>query len=109
MSHSIFLGNPDKIAVTRLFVYLKDSLDFDVLKDNLLQENLFSGVDDEYVFSKLERHYRCERLIKRIIKNGLCSEFIALLGNIPDQRDLFSTIRDFQNNEMIMASTGRLK
>lgn len=90
-------------------MYLKNTLDFDILEDYLLEENLVSSVDDEYVLSKLETHYRCERLIKRIIKNGLCSTFVALLRKIPELRHLYDKIADFQNNEMITASTGRLK
>lgn len=104
-----FLVNPDEIAVTRLFVYLKNTLDFDNLEDYLLEGNFFGGVDDEYVLSKLETHYRCDRLIKRIIKNRLCTEFVELLRGIPEQKHLYDKIADFKNNEMITTSTGRLK
>lgn len=110
--HNVYfnlLANPDEIAVTRLFIYLKNTLDIDNLEDYLLERNLFSGVDDEYVLSKLETHYRCERLIKQIIKNGLCTKFVALLREIPEQTHVYDKIEDFKKNEMIMASTGRLK
>lgn len=90
-------------------MYLKNTLDFDNLEDELLAEKLFNGVDDEYVLSKLDTHYRCDRLIKQIIKNGLCTKFVALLRETPEQRHVYDKITDFQNNEMIMASTGRLK
>lgn len=59
-----FLVNFDEIVVIWLFIYFKNIFDIDNLEDYLLERNLFSGVDDEYVLSKLEIYYRCERFIK---------------------------------------------
>lgn len=108
MSKSIFAVNLDQIAVTRLFVYLKNKLDFDAQQDKLFQKRLLNSYEDEYVFCKLGRHYRCERLIKYIIKNKLCTEFVAFLKNtkIPDQKQLYKEIRDIQK-KMITGSTGK--
>lgn len=45
-------------------MYFKNIFDFDNLEDELLVEKLFNGVDDEYVLSKLDIYYRCDRFIK---------------------------------------------
>lgn len=109
MSKSFFAVNLDQIAVTRLFVYLKNKLDFDAQQDTLFEKRLLNSFEDEYVFCKLGIHYRCERLIKHIIKNRLCTEFVAFLKetSIPGQRQLYKEIRDIQKTKMITASTGK--
>lgn len=111
MLKSIFAVNLDQIAVTRLFVYLKNKLDFDAQQDTLFQERLLNSFDDEYVFCKLGRHYRCERFIKHIIRNRLCTEFVAFLKDtrIPGQRHLYKEIRDIQKMKKITVSTGKQK
>lgn len=107
MSKSMFAVSLDQIAVTRLFVYLKNKLDFDAQQDTLFQKRLLNSFEDEYVFCELGRHYRCERLIKHIIKNRLCTEFVAFLKDtrIRGQLHLYKEIRDLQ--KMITASRGK--
>lgn len=109
MSKSIFAVSLDQIAVTRLFVYLKNKLDFDAQQDTLFQKRLLNSFEDEYVFCELGRHYRCERLIKQIIENRLCTEFVAFLKDtrIPGQMQLYKEIQDLQNMKKITASRGK--
>lgn len=108
MYESIFAVNLDQIAVTRLFVSIKNKLDFDAQQDKLFQKRLLNSYEDEYVFCKLGRHYRCERLIKYIIRNRLCTQFVAFLEDteIPGQKQLYHEIRNIQK-KMITASTGK--
>lgn len=107
MPNSIFAANPDQTAVTRLFVHLKEKLNFDVLRGELIQKQLLR-VGDDYVFNTLGRHYRCERLIKLLIKNELCTAFVEFLQDTPGQMHLYQEIRDFQD-KMRTASIGNKK
>lgn len=63
-------------AVRKSFVFLKDSLNFEDLKDELIQEHLITNKEIE---DFIGRQFKSERLIKLLIRKKRCQKFISFI------------------------------
>lgn len=97
----------DEFAIRRLFVFLKENLDFEFLHDLLIQENLLSEREIvDYVFNVRGRHNRCERFLKLIIKKDRCHTFVAFLHTLPSEEFIYEEILKVQENRIKKDTTG---
>lgn len=95
------------LVVRRLFVFLKENLLFDSLQDELEQNKLLTQIErDDYVCKDKCKYYRCERLLKLIIRKGRCNEFIALINNMPCYQHISEKIMEFRRQVNDQISTG---
>ncbi|XP_062578629.1 uncharacterized protein LOC134240555, partial [Saccostrea cucullata] len=71
----------DELAVRKSFVFLKDNIIYEDLRDDLIQEGIVSEKEeDAYVCEKNNMRSKRERLIKFIIRKKRCQIFIELLS-----------------------------
>lgn len=92
-----FVESPNEFAVRRLFVFLKESLDFETLQDGLIHRNLLQGKEEEdYVYKDQGKLLRNERLIKLIIKKSRCKEFVAFISEKPCHKHIADEIAKVQ-------------
>lgn len=93
-----FRDSPDAFTVRRLFVFIKEHLEFEYLEDEFIKRNFFPDRNSrEYVFNAPD-YYRCERFLKLLIRKGRCKEFIECMHDMKCNNDVvYGTIRNFQN------------
>lgn len=88
---------PYEFAVRRLFVFLKESLDFETLQDGLIHRNLLQEKEEEdYVYKDQGKLLRNERLIKLTIKKSRCKEFVAFISEKPCHKHIADEIAKVQ-------------
>lgn len=74
----------DALAVRRLFVFMKENLNFESLQDELIQRKLLHEKErEDYVCKTMSKHFWIEKLVKLIIKNRRCKEFVAFINDMP--------------------------
>lgn len=84
---------PYEFAVRRLFVFLKERLEFETLQNGLIQRNLLQGKEEEdYVYKDRGKLLRNERLIKLTIKKNRCKEFVAFISEKPCHKHIADEI-----------------
>lgn len=92
-----FVECPYEFAVRRLFVFLKESLDFETLQDGLIHRNLLQEKEEEdYVYKDQGKLLRNERLIKLTIKKSRCKEFVAFISEKPCHKHIADEIAKVQ-------------
>lgn len=89
----------DALAVRRLFVFMKENLDFESLQDELIQRELLHEKEKEdYIYKTKSKHFWNEKLIKLIIKKRRCKEFIEFINDMPCLRHISEKIVEIQKN-----------
>lgn len=100
----------DELTVRRLFVFLKENLILDTLRDEFTVRNFFPDNESkEYVFGKIDEHYRSERFLKLLIKRKRCKEFVACMHDLPSYKHVLDKILKFQEDETKSALNGKCK
>lgn len=79
-------------------MFLKKKLIFDPLLDGLIQRDILNKKDIEDYICHRGKCFRIERLIKRIIWKKRCSDFVAMINNMPGFEDIAKKIRDTKEN-----------
>lgn len=88
-------------------MFIKNTLKVDDIQDELIARNLLRDFEDEGVFDVRGKHYRGERIIKLMIQNESCTEFVELMRVIPSHKHIYELIRSFQENGIGTASIGK--
>lgn len=89
----------DELAVRRLFVFIKENLNFESLLNGLMQKKLLNEREKEnYVCSNCTRYYWSERLLKLIIKKKRCKEFVAFMHQMPCHKHILEKILEVKEN-----------
>lgn len=95
-----FAECPYEFAVRRLFVFLKERLEFETLQNGLIQRNLLQGKEEEdYVYKDRGKLLRNERLIKLTIKKNRCKEFVAFISEKPCHKHIADEIAKVQKKD----------
>lgn len=95
----LFSEYSDEFAVRRLFIFIKDNLNFETLQDELTQKNLICDKErEDYICQTKYNHLRSERLLKLIIRKKRCPEFVTFMKEMPDHRckDISDKILELQ-------------
>lgn len=89
----------DALAVRRLFVFMKENLNFESLQDELIQRKLLHEKErEDYVCKTMSKHFWIEKLVKLIIKNRRCKEFVAFINDMPCHKHISEKIVEVQEN-----------
>lgn len=88
---------PDTFAVRRLFVFLKENLNFDYLQDEFIQRNIISQRELADYILTVHEYLRSEQLLKLIIKRKRCQEFVVCMQDFPEFEHINQIIRKFKN------------
>lgn len=87
------------MAVRRLFVFIKENIDFESLQDELIQRELLHEKEKEdYIYKTKSKHFWNEKLIKLIIKKRRCKEFIEFINDMPCLIHISEKIVEIQKN-----------
>lgn len=98
---------PGAFTVRRLFVFIKEHLEFDYLEDEFIERNFFPDrIDRDYVLDAPGEYYRSERFLKLLIRKGRCKEFIECMHDM-NHNVVYGRIRNFQNFEARTAWKGK--
>ncbi|XP_078341941.1 uncharacterized protein LOC144627862 [Crassostrea virginica] len=80
-------------AVRKSFVYLRQHLTFESLRDELVEKNLLSDRErDDYVCMIPLEYAMIGKVIKLMIRKGRCMEFVGIIDNLPDHRHVMNKI-----------------
>lgn len=89
----------DELTVRRLFVFLKENLNFAYLQDTFIQESLISQRElAEYILT-VHEYLRSEQFLKLIIKRKRCQKFVACMQEFPELEHINQRIREFKNTQ----------
>lgn len=90
----------EELAVRRLFIFLKKTLNFDYYQDEFIQRKLLSERELKEFILTIHEYFRSEKFLKLIIKKKRCKEFVACMCELPnhDHDHITEKIRDFIRN-----------
>lgn len=94
-SKLFFLDDEYMYAVKKSFVFLKDNLNFEDLKDKLIQDHLITNKEIEDFIGNI---FKSERLIKLIIKEKRCNKFISFIKMSCDKHIFEKIEREIREN-----------
>lgn len=90
-----------------MFIFLKETLNFDYLQDEFIQRNLLSEREHhDYVITVHGKHFRSEKFLKLIIKTKRCKEFVACMRELTEHEHIYKKILEFKNIQTQMTSEG---
>lgn len=91
-----------ELAVRRLFIFLKKTINFDYFEDDFIQINLLLKRDLKEYILPVHEYFRSEKFLKLMIKKKRCKEFVAFMLKLPDHhhhhRHISEEIRKFMTN-----------
>lgn len=97
-----------ELAVRRLFIFLKKTINFDYFEDDFIQINLLLKRDLKEYILPVHEYFRSEKFLKLMIKKKRCKEFVAFMLELPDHHHHHShiseEIRKFTTNGTQKAS-----
>lgn len=99
---------PDTFAVRRLFVFLKENLNFDYLQDEFIQRNIISQRELADYILTVHEYLRSEQLLKLIIKRKRCQEFVVCMQDFPEFEHINQIIRKFKNKRGLKGSAEKM-
>lgn len=75
---------------------------FESLQDELIQRKLMDKKErEDYVCKTKDKHFRCERLLKLIIRKRRCKEFIEFINEMPCHRHISEKIAEFKEKAKV--------
>lgn len=97
----------DELAVRRLFVFLKENLNFEDLQDEFISRRLLSEREcKDYVFTAHGKHHRNAKFLKLMITQDKCNKFVGCMQSLPCHEHINEKIREFKNIEIQTLSKG---
>lgn len=90
----------NELAVRRLFVFLKNTLNFDYYQDEFIQRKLLSERELKEFILTIHEYFRSEKFLKIIIKKKRCEKFVECMLELPnhDHDHITEKIIDFISN-----------
>lgn len=100
----------DGLAIQRLFVFLKENLNFESLQNELNRRNLLSEKNTkDYVYNIPGERFRVEKLLKLIIKKRKCTEFLTCLHEMAIHNHIWEKIREFKEDQQTVQKGNVIK
>lgn len=101
-----------ELAVRRLFIFLKKTVNFENFQEDFTQINLLSEKElKDYVLT-VHKYFRSEKFLKLMIKKRRCKEFVAFMLELPDyhhhHRHITEEILKFMRYETHKASKSNI-
>ncbi|XP_065935063.1 uncharacterized protein [Magallana gigas] len=99
-----------ELAVGRLFIFLKKTLNFEYFQDDFIQINLLTEKELKGYVLIVHEYFRTEKFLKLMIKKRRCKEFVAFMLELPhhhhtfEHRHITEEIRKFMRYETHKAS-----
>lgn len=99
-----------ELAVGRLFIFLKKTLNFEYFQDDFIQINLLTEKELKGYVLIVHEYFRTEKFLKLMIKKRRCKEFVAFMLELPHHHHTFKhrhiteEIRKFMRYETHKAS-----
>lgn len=88
-----------EFGVRRLFVFLKENLNFDYLQDEFIKRKLILERDlKEYILTVPE-YLRSGKFLKLIIERKRCQEFVSCMQEFPELQHIYERIREYKKNQ----------
>lgn len=96
-----FLDIAAEFIVRKFFVFIKESIDFELEQDVLIQRDLLDEKEKEDHICKDQcKAFWCERYLKRLIMKKTCEGFIAFIHDRPSLKDISKTISMTKDNPL---------
>lgn len=96
------------MAIRASFVYIKENLIFESVKDELHQKGLLPEENENNHKSQSSRQSSVERLIKFLISKDKCSEFIEILSKTNCHGHVYNKIQENRPRTIPQINTGNI-